>query len=148
MVVLPLVKADLDRATAALRSAGQSSINLRDSLKEIATTWKGIVEIDATVNESAELSLVSNHEAAMCANEIAKEAVQNAVRHGGARNVTIVVDSTPDKLLTMDVKNDGRPIGNVQKGVGSKLLDELTLRWSLENLPTGWVQLHVELPTR
>ena len=82
------------------------------------------------------------------ANEIAKEAVQNAVRHGGARNVTIVVDSTPDKLLTMDVKNDGRPISNVQKGVGSKLLDELTLRWSLENLPTGGVQLHVELPTR
>jgi two-component sensor histidine kinase len=88
---------------------------------------------------------------AMCLNEILKEAVSNAVRHGDAERAWVEVSRTGEKteaIVEIQVTNDGRiPVTGERRGLGSQLLDELTLEWSLESVPeTGQTILAARLP--
>lgn len=70
--------------------------------------------------------------ARICVNEIAKEAVSNAVRHGNASVAKIEIDRMQNDLIEMKISNDGAPPkAKIEKGVGSQMFDELTLEWSL-----------------
>ena len=87
----------------------------------------------------------------MCLNEILKEAVSNAVRHGDAERAWVEVSRIGEKdaaVVEVQVTNDGRiPVTGERRGLGSKLLDELTLDWSLNSEPeTGRTILAARLP--
>jgi glucose-6-phosphate-specific signal transduction histidine kinase len=70
----------------------------------------------------------------MCVNEICKEAVSNAVRHGEAKNITISIDRSADELLVIEAADNGRGIeSDAIPGVGSRMLDDLSVDWSISN---------------
>jgi signal transduction histidine kinase len=77
-----------------------------------------------------------------------KEAVSNAVRHGQAKTVTVEIDRETEQSLSLKVSNDGLPIKiRPAAGVGSKLIKELTTKWSLgSNKSTGLTVLAASLP--
>jgi two-component sensor histidine kinase len=81
-------------------------------------------------------------------NEIMREAVSNAVRHGGATNVEIEIDREGDEVIDFVAKNNGQPVNdNFEKGIGSEMLDELTLDWKLkEDKLRGKVLLTASIP--
>jgi anti-sigma regulatory factor (Ser/Thr protein kinase) len=67
----------------------------------------------------------------MCLNEILKEAVSNAVRHGDATAVDVQIVLTQNEI-ELQVLNDGRPaISTSRKGLGSTMFDDLTISWQL-----------------
>ena len=69
----------------------------------------------------------------MCVNEIVKEAISNAVRHGDARTAQVSMKLAEDGVINLTVANDGyAPRIGVRKGLGGALLDELTVDWSLD----------------
>jgi hypothetical protein len=70
------------------------------------------------------------------------------VRHGEATEVLVEIDRTADELLEIKISNNGRLLDTKQnRGVGSAMFDELTLRWSLtNNRATVKVDLNASLP--
>jgi signal transduction histidine kinase len=85
--------------------------------------------------------LNANADAAECMPEVLREAVNNSVKHGGARNVSVEIDPKSRGLLSLVVINDGAPLEPQKiKGYGSNVLDELTHEWSIANTHRG-VQL-------
>lgn len=145
---IDLVRQDLARAADALSKTPETEVDLPVALGNLQTTWKGICDIKFEISERANRSLQRDANARMCVNEICKEAVSNAVRHGEAKAMTIAIDRSADELLIIDAANTGRPVAaDIKQGIGSAMLDDLTVEWSLtNNRALGRTVLQAKLP--
>ena len=130
--VLNRVVEDIERARKALTSSPARMIDLPDSINQLQATWRGICDIRTNITDRASRALQKNNDACQCVNEIIKEAVSNAIRHGEAKTVTIDIERQDDFNLEITVSNDGIPLSaQNQLGVGSRLIEELTTDWSI-----------------
>jgi len=130
---LTLAKKDLDRAIAALSTPPSLDVKFAPALKEIVATWQGVCDIQVDIDSSVKKIAAKDPRLSMCINEILKEAVSNAVRHGDARIARASLTLADDGVIDLTVANDGHaPRIRVRKGLGSNLLDELTVDWSLD----------------
>jgi signal transduction histidine kinase len=130
---LEMVKQDLNRAKQNLINPPKEDTNFTQAFSEIVLTWKSICNIQADISARAQRAVDTNQDTRIVTNEIIKEAVSNAVRHGQAKNVSIKLDRIKDDILEIEIQNDGfKPARDKTPGLGSQLLDELTLSWSLE----------------
>jgi signal transduction histidine kinase len=127
-----LALSDLDRAANALSQTPEIEVDLNKALQNISSTWDGICQVKINITERATRALDRNSDARICVNEICKEAVSNAVRHGEAKNIHFEIDRGSDEVLFIKASNDGRGLGkDLEPGVGSRMFDELTMDWSL-----------------
>ena len=123
---------DIERAANALSQTPDIDVDLNVALQNISSTWDGICKVAINLTDRATRALARNPEARICVNEICKEAVSNAVRHGEANVVDIEIDRTSDEVLFITASNDGRSVEvDASPGVGSRMLDDLTIDWSL-----------------
>ncbi len=145
---LELVTQDLNRAERALMNPPEHVIDLPESLAELQSVWRGIVNIKINITERATKPLMGNNSACVCVNEIVKEAVSNAVRHGQAKTINVEIDREGQVALHIKVSNDGLPIKQRPKaGLGSRLIKELTTSWSLgSSKASGLTVLAASLP--
>ena len=133
---LDLAKKDLDRAITALTSAPAPELKFQPALRELISTWQGVCEIEVAIQSDLKKIIAKDARLSMCVNEILKEAISNAVRHGDARMANVEMKLNDSGLIEMLVTNDGTaPKANSRKGLGSSLLDELTLSWKLYTDP-------------
>jgi hypothetical protein len=148
-VVLELVKQDLRRAEAAVDANLNDEIDLPSGLSELQEVWRGICEISIEISERAKRALARSHDSSFCVNEIVKEAVSNAVRHGDATSASVSIDRVTDDLLNVTVINNGSAprVKEQQQGIGSDMLDEICLSWSLDVVKKK-VRLVAELPVK
>jgi signal transduction histidine kinase len=139
---------DLERATNALSKTPEINVDLNQALQNIASTWSGICKVRFNLTERASRALQKDQNARMCVNEICKEAVSNAVRHGEAKNISFEIDRSSDEILFITASNDGRALDkSAIPGVGSKMFDELTIGWSLQtNRGAQQTVLQAQLP--
>ncbi|MEN9956336.1 MAG: hypothetical protein RLY34_1143 [Actinomycetota bacterium] len=129
---LDLAKKDLERAIAALTNPQTTELKLSAAIKELIATWQGVCEIDFEVSPELKKIISKDVRLSMCVNEIVKEAVSNAVRHGDARNASISLNASAAGLIALQVTNDGvHPKSGNRKGLGAAMLDELTVDWRL-----------------
>ena len=143
-----LVSQDLKRAKDGLSSTPLIDLDFEQAKADLVATWRGVCEVKWQISVSASRALERFDSARMCVNEIAKEAVSNAVRHGEAKLVSIAIERPIDDLLTLVISNDGiAPRDSGTKGVGLQMLDEVALSWSLDhNRGRGLTELSVRLP--
>lgn len=143
-----LVRQDIARAEVALQSPPVQKLDLHRSIDELSRTWRGVCDVSVRVSERASRALNRNFEVMFGVNEIMREAVSNAVRHGGATNVEIEIDRESDEVIDFVAKNNGQPVkDNFEKGIGSEMLDELTLDWKLkQDKLRGKVLLTASIP--
>jgi signal transduction histidine kinase len=66
-----------------------------------------------------------------------KEGVSNAIRHGHAKHVEISILEDGADSIRIDISNDGDTNISGRKGVGSRMLDEITMTWSRELTDSG-----------
>ncbi len=129
-----MVKQDLHRAELAINSSQTAELNFDDAMNELKSVWQDICEIDIQVSERAKRALGRNTDSAFCVNEIAKEAISNAVRHGSANHAKIAIDRIDDDLIQLEISNDGISVRSKENsGIGSSMLNEICLDWSLTN---------------
>lgn len=129
---LALAKKDLVRAIDALNNSQVAQIKFAPALKELVATWQGVCDIEVQLSLALKKIIATDARLSMCLNEILKEAISNAVRHGDARTASISLTQTDQGVLRVSVLNDGqRPKPSKRKGLGSALLDEVTLDWRL-----------------
>jgi anti-sigma regulatory factor (Ser/Thr protein kinase) len=129
-----LVRADLERAEKALSCEPETNINFNEAVLELKQAWQGVCAVTVEVDLRADRALQSNQGSAYCVNEILKEAIGNAVRHGGANAVRAVITRIDDDVLDIEIQNDGKPLSKKwKKGIGSRMLDDITTDWTLRH---------------
>ena len=109
-------------------------------IQEVTRDWKSIVNIEIELDIDQELdddkSLTKKVKLAL------HEAIANAVRHGRAKNIQVVVKRyrKASKNLHLIIINDGLPLPeNRTSGLGFKNLDVSTADWKISNLENGKV---------
>lgn len=145
---LTFAKKDLDRAIAALSTTPNLQVKFEPAVKEIISTWQGVCDIQLQIDAPVKRLVSKDPRLSMCVNEILKEAISNAVRHGDARSAQVFIGLSDDGILELTVANDGHaPSALGLRGLGSSLLEELTLSWSLAvDETTQLTKLHARLP--
>jgi signal transduction histidine kinase len=129
-----LVKQDLARARQALSQHTDNATTFEDAVDTLTSAWSAVCQITVNVSARAKRALDASQDARTCVNEICKEAISNAVRHGDAKHATINLERHQDDLIVLEVVNDGSPVPReIKQGLGTGMIDDLTLSWSLES---------------
>ena len=108
---------------------------LEHSLTDLSEFWDGVARISWRISPSAKRLIDSHPVTSATAFELIREGCSNAVRHGKARSIKVVVGSNRDeKTLEISVTNNGKLVKmQTEPGLGSRLMNELALRWSLRS---------------
>lgn len=146
----PELVAELQAAlTNRLRELARSeapSGSVEQVLADIAELWEGVARVDWELSADAAALLAAAPATTESAMEIVREACSNAVRHGQAALIRVRV-SAEHQRLQIEVANDGQLRASAgPTGLGTELLDELTLNWSLSTADS-WVWLRATLPS-
>ena len=145
-VARQLALQDIQRAEQAIKTQLEAPQNFERELSELVRVWRGICEVKTSISERAKRVLYKQADVAFCANEILKEAISNAVRHGSATDARVTIEREVDDLISITVWNNGSaPDGKARVGIGSEMMNEVCLRWKLSGT-RGDVTLLAELP--
>ena len=128
------VLADINRAKKALEQPVKFSVDARELLEEIRTTWAGLCEVHTDIPEDVFDRIAGVELTTTSVIEIIKELVNNAYRHGGASDVWITcrLDDHGDLLVTSG--NNGSPFPtDIHPGIGFQMFTELATSWSIDS---------------
>ena len=149
-----LSSADLEKisqhvlqAKKGLSGPQAKSFDLKQAIKQQKKTWDGIMSVQVNTKGPEFENLATDLWAGFCANEIIKEGLSNAFRHGAAKKVVVKFQSEKPGFVTIEISNDGKPLSKtINNGLGSQLLDEISYPWSLTKVPKGGTLLKAQLP--
>ena len=143
-----LAKRDVESAIDALSKTPAMEIEFDQAINALISTWRGVCEIEIAMQAEAKSRIADDPRLSMCVNEILKEAISNAVRHGAASFALISLEIFEDGILDLTVSNDGHTDpSTTRKGIGSSIMDEFSLSWALDfDQKSGQIKLHARLP--
>ena len=114
-------------------------------LEQIVDIWSDAAEITILFSEELERALSRKPLASEALIEISREFINNAIKHGKAENVSLRVFRVDPYRLAVEVTDDGQGVPpGAKPGFGSKLLTELSLRWSqsrVENKTVSYAEI-------
>ena len=125
------------------------AVTLSEELDRHSALWDGLcdvtVEIDPTVPDLSESTIKQ-------CGLVVEEAISNAIRHGDARAVSVLVEREPEattadsSCLRIIVHNDGRGLteGALVAGIGLSMIADLATSWTLTSAD-GQARLEVRL---
>jgi signal transduction histidine kinase len=126
------IESDLQRALDALKQNTPAKLELAHEIHSIQELWKGICEVDVQVSSQVFDEIENRETTCQVLNEVLKEVVSNAVRHGQASNAAINIDlDSVGDIKIVAVNNGLRPLGNVIESLGSRMLDAVCVDRSL-----------------
>ena len=116
-------------------------VQLSGELKEF---WQGLCDVEFDIAPEAGEILEADQIAQTVAWDVIKEACTNAIRHGSARSVQVSLRVASYDTLSIEVRNNGSVFESnaatetmdEPRGLGSKLLDSVSISWSLAKAPT------------
>lgn len=127
---------EADIATALAKLDGSNMIEpFASVLAQIQEVWEGVCDVaTGEISDQVMQILEANPTAASCSLEIIREAVSNAVKHGGANKIQISVELASEGFVEIQVSNNGKPVSEGRSvGYGSEILDEVAFEWALQN---------------
>lgn len=135
--LIATIRRDISDAVAQLDAASSPYAFLVDTLDDIAELWDGTCTVRWTMDHQTVRLLATSPDAAMSAAEIARECVTNAIKHGGATDIWITLARSGDGVLITALDDGVGVADGAVSGVGSRMLDELTVDWSRERQGRG-----------
>lgn len=126
--VVRTIRESLNRIENQEYLAGGSFQSLLAELREL---WDGTAEISWKISADAEKLLEDDLGLARCLFEVIREAVVNAVKHGDAKRIDLVL-SILDNELDFSVVNDGLLVSG-RSGEGEKLFDQICLTHNIKS---------------
>lgn len=109
--------------------------NFEEFLENNLALWEGVVQIETNIPAEVLAALASDAYASAAAEEIWKEAVVNAVRHGKAKHIEIAAkierSVSEQLLLQLEFVDDGVGPIEIKEGMGLAQLSQLTIDYSL-----------------
>lgn len=106
-----------------------------EELARVAQLWAEAIELTVTIAEDSVTLLDADPTAARSVVEVVREAITNAVRHGGADAVTCRVDEE-DSSVVVVVTNDGVAVNESERpGLGCELFNAVCIHWEFITEP-------------
>lgn len=100
-----------------------------DALDDLVESWSGLCDVTVSVPPHLTTRIDAHPPLASAVVDICTEACSNAVRHGGARRVSIEATDAGD-AVALDITDDGAPTGaSPDPGLGTAMLDGVALEW-------------------
>ena len=128
-----LILSDLERALDSLRETKEDTRSIDEHIAEIQSVWTGVCEVSSSVAAKVSSIGKNNPTLVRVLNEIMKEVVSNAVRHGGASMLEIKLTADSANTIGVLISNNGdKPDETQTSNVGSLMLEALCLTRSLE----------------
>ena len=136
--LLALVENELRSILQTVRH--EDEVTFVSGIGEIRREWESIVNIEIKIQLEEEFS--PNQNVIRSVKLALNEAISNAVRHGRAKNVEIVIKRYRHSktALHLIISNDGQPLPDSREpGLGFKNLDATTSDWKISNTKSGLV---------
>lgn len=127
--LLQKVRDDVARASEAVENFESEHIEIETALSDLTQLWMGMCEIQVDATPECLEQISCDQVCAQCVNEIVKECVSNAIRHGNATKIEIALTENENQTLQITVTNNGSTNLLGPKGVGTQILNELTMSW-------------------
>lgn len=129
---------NIEQAVDSLRTGRSSRLSFEAALEEIAKVWSRSAQVTWLAATEAQQLMDSDEDTRDCIVEIVREAVSNAVRHGTAKRVQIEVELHGPSKVGIKICDDGSgDTGLGKPGLGSAMLDQISLSWSRTNNDQG-----------
>lgn len=143
-----IIRQHIEGALALLDELPPTNYSIDDAIYKLSALWAGVVEISCDCDKVTTDTLRELQTTSSIVIELIREAVSNAIRHGDATRITISVALRgPDSDIHISVTNNGAPLPDTTtSGIGSRLLQDMTLSWSRQNR-AGSVVLSAVVPT-
>lgn len=122
----------LDQAMAHINRTAGPQPAIDAASRDLVALWtdSAAVTITMTPNVAATIDLDEALRAVVI--EVLREGVSNAIRHGAADTITADVNRPARGILRLSIEDDGDgPPLAATPGLGSAMLDEVALTWSL-----------------
>jgi signal transduction histidine kinase len=120
-----------------IRDAHKSMLNpvselaLTEKIGKLADLWSGTCEIDIDIDPSTAKRLRNDTLTSSTIHAVVDEALANAITHSGATAIHVLLASTRSEVEVTVVNDITTHKPQSTKGLGTTLLDDVTLRWSL-----------------
>jgi signal transduction histidine kinase len=122
------IEADLGRANAALIESPRLPDTQASAWTNLKETWAGICELKFEANFDVATVAEKSERLRVVLNETFKELVSNAVRHGGATEVSFFLSQNQfDDIEIICTNNGVKPDTMAQSNLGAALLGELLI---------------------
>lgn len=129
--------ASLDSIESPTTAAGLVALN---------DSWENMVSLTFNVNTESERRLDADSLGRFIFFDVVRESVNNAVKHGHTKNITVSSDLTADDELDVSVTNDGLPwVTTESGGAGIRALESVTTSLRVEILGAE-TTLRVSIP--
>jgi signal transduction histidine kinase len=111
-------------------AVGDDAVSLATVIEDIQATWEGVATCSMAADDRAKAMVASDPIVMNALAELLPELAFNAIKHGQATVVTFALELDDERTLRMLCTDNGsRPPESGRVGLGTKLLDELALRW-------------------
>jgi len=129
---VPALAATLDQAMAHIDRSTGPIPPLVASARDLATLWVDRARVTFSMDDDAIVIIDSNEALRAAVVETMREGVSNAIRHGAADTIDVTVRWSATGTLDVVIDDDGDgPPSSSEPGLGSMMLDEISLQWSL-----------------
>ena len=120
-------------------SAQAETVDFAHLSADLQEFWQGLCRVDFFVDAEASAALKADKISQTVAWDVIKEACSNAIRHGSASSVTVSLRLASFNTLGIEVRDNGLALDgsasvvttNAPRGLGSRLLDSVSISWSL-----------------
>lgn len=135
---------DLERV---LEPSAPASRSLQSVLEGVSAPWKGLVAIAWEVEPGVQQTLAEDVWATHTLEEVLRDLVTNASRHGRATSVHVLLRQEPGRLI-ITATDDGKGPARVdpKPGMGSRLILDRGGFWDIRRAPRGGAVVTVMLP--
>jgi signal transduction histidine kinase len=112
------------------QAVGDDAVSLATVIEDVQATWEGVATCSMAADDRAKAMVASDPIVMNALAELLPELAFNAIKHGQATVVTFALELDDERTLRMLCTDNGsRPPESGRVGLGTKLLDELALRW-------------------
>lgn len=129
------------------RSRGDLSVGfLQDIHDSISNLWEGLVEITWRIEEEASSVIDPHPDTREAIDQVLREAITNAVKHGQSQRVTVSLAIDDDGLVVVQVDDEGRGLSPRRvAGSGERLFEAVTRDYQLTDTGSG-TRLEARIP--
>lgn len=128
-------------------SVALPTIDLDMSVQQVAQVWAGIVEFEIQIAPQARARIAHSSSTVWTITAIVREAVANAVRHGGAEAITIEVVAHEEHVEVMICDDGSGMAKNFSEGFGMADIRQLASGLEVTSQPGSGTQLVATVPT-